>query len=41
MRFAARELGFTWVPRHRTGGQADGKRPAGAGAVPSGVRADR
>ena len=37
MRFAAGELGFTWVPRHRTGGQADaGRRPAGAGA-----RADR
>ena len=37
MRFAASELGFTWVPRHRTGGQADaGRRPAGAGA-----RADR
>ena len=33
MRFAAGELGFTWVPRHRTGGQADaGRRPAGAGA---------
>jgi AcrR family transcriptional regulator len=28
MRFAARELGFTWVPRHRSGGQADGKPPA-------------
>jgi AcrR family transcriptional regulator len=37
MRFAAGELGFTWVPRHRTGAQADaGRRPAGAGA-----RADR
>jgi AcrR family transcriptional regulator len=37
MRFAAGELGFTWVPRHRTGGQADaGRRPAGAG-----VRAGR
>jgi AcrR family transcriptional regulator len=41
MRFAARELGFTWVPRHRTGGQADGKPPAGAAAVPGGARADR
>jgi AcrR family transcriptional regulator len=28
MRFAARELGFTWVPRHRVGGQRSaGKRP--------------
>ena len=27
MRFAAGELGFTWVPRHRAGGQA-GRRPA-------------
>ena len=41
MRFAAGELGFTWVPRHRTGGQADGRRPAGAGAVRNGARADR
>jgi AcrR family transcriptional regulator len=33
MRFAAGELGFTWVPRHRAGEQADaGRRPAGAGA---------
>jgi len=40
MRFAAGELGFTWVPRHRTGRQAD-KRPAGAGAARSGVGADR
>jgi AcrR family transcriptional regulator len=42
MRFAAGELGFTWVPRHRAGGQADaGRRPAGAGAVRNGARADR
>jgi AcrR family transcriptional regulator len=42
MRFAAGELGFTWVPRHRTGGEADaGRRPAGAGAVRNGARADR
>jgi AcrR family transcriptional regulator len=42
MRFAAGELGFTWVPRHRTGGQADaGRRPAGAGAARNGARADR
>jgi AcrR family transcriptional regulator len=42
MRFAAGELGFTWVPRHRPGGQAEaGRRPAGAGAVRSGARADR
>jgi hypothetical protein len=40
MRFAARELGFTWVRRHRTGEQANGKRPAGAAAVPA-ARADR
>jgi hypothetical protein len=33
MRFAASELGFTWVPRHRVGGQAEaGQRPATAGA---------
>src|SRR5436190_6425909 len=42
MRFAAGELGFTWVPRHRTGGQADaGRRPAGAARVSNGARADR
>jgi AcrR family transcriptional regulator len=45
MRFAASELGFTWVPRHRVGGpeqQADAaKRPAGAGAARNGARADR
>jgi AcrR family transcriptional regulator len=42
MRFAAGELGFTWVPRHRTGGQADaGRRPAGTGAARNGARADR
>jgi AcrR family transcriptional regulator len=42
MRFAAGELGFTWVPRHRTGGQGDaGRRPAGAGAARNGARADR
>jgi AcrR family transcriptional regulator len=41
MRFAASELGFTWFARHRAGGQADGKRPASAAAVPSGARADR
>jgi AcrR family transcriptional regulator len=42
MRFAAGELGFTWVPRHRAGGQADaGRRPAGAGAARNGARADR
>jgi AcrR family transcriptional regulator len=42
MRFAAGELGFTWVPRHRTGGQADaGRRPAGAGVARNGARADR
>ena len=42
MRFAAGELGFTWIPRHRTGGQADaGPRPAGAGAARNGARADR
>ena len=39
MRFAASELGFTWVPRHRSGGQADGKRPASAAAAPNGARA--
>ena len=42
MRFAARELGFTWVPRHRADGQAgDGRRPAAAGAGRNGARADR
>jgi AcrR family transcriptional regulator len=45
MRFAASELGFTWVPLHRPGGpgqQADApKRPAGAGAARNGARADR
>jgi AcrR family transcriptional regulator len=42
MRFAAGELGFTWVPRHRTDGQADaGRRPAAAGAARNGARADR
>jgi AcrR family transcriptional regulator len=41
MRFAASELGFTWVPRHRSGGQADGKRPASAAAAPNGARAGR
>jgi AcrR family transcriptional regulator len=42
MRFAARELGFTWVPRHRADGQADvGRRPAGAGAARNGAKADR
>jgi AcrR family transcriptional regulator len=42
MRFAARELGFAWVPRHRVGGQADGdRRPVGAGAVRNGAKADR
>jgi len=42
MRFAAGELGFTWVPRHRADGQADaGRRPAGAGAARNGARADR
>jgi AcrR family transcriptional regulator len=39
MRFAASELGFTWVPRHQAAGQADGRRPAAA--VPNGARADR
>ena len=42
MRFAARELGFTWVPRHRVGGPADqGRRPVGAARVSNGARADR
>ncbi len=42
MRFAARELGFTWVPRHRADGQADAaRRPAGAGAARNGAKADR
>jgi AcrR family transcriptional regulator len=41
MRFAAGELGFTWVPRHRTGGQAAGRRPAAAGAARNGAGADR
>ena len=41
MRFAASELGFAWVPRHRSGGQADGKRPASAAAAPNGARAGR
>jgi AcrR family transcriptional regulator len=45
MRFAAMELGFTWVRRHRVGepGQQPdtGKSPAGAGAVRSGAKADR
>jgi AcrR family transcriptional regulator len=45
MRFAAMELGFTWVRHHRVGdqgGQPDtGKSPAGAGAVGSGAKADR
>jgi len=42
MRFAAGELGFTWVPRHRAGGQPDaGRRPAGAGAARNGAKADR
>jgi AcrR family transcriptional regulator len=45
MRFAAGELGFAWVPRHRADGpgqQADAvKRPAGAGAAHNGARADR
>ena len=41
MRFAARELGFTWVPRHRTGGEADGKHPAGAAAVTNGATVNR
>ena len=42
MRFAARELGFTWVPRHRADGQADaGRRPAGVAQVGNGARADR
>jgi AcrR family transcriptional regulator len=34
MRFVARELGFTWVPRYRVGGQGGaGVRPGGEGAV--------
>jgi len=41
MRFAASELGFTWVPRHRSCGQADGKRPASAAVAPNGARAGR
>ncbi|HSS89084.1 MAG TPA: TetR family transcriptional regulator C-terminal domain-containing protein [Streptosporangiaceae bacterium] len=42
MRFAAGELGFTWVPRHRAGRQADvGQRLAGVGAVRNGARVDR
>ena len=42
MRFAAGELGFTWVPRHRADGQADaGRRPAGAGAARNGAKVDR
>ena len=42
MRFAARELGFTWVPRHRADGQADAaRRPAGVAQVGNGARADR
>src|SRR5262249_54501399 len=41
MRFAASELGFSWVPRHRTGGEVDGKHPAAAAAAPNGARADR
>ena len=42
MSYAARELGFTWVPRHRVGGQADGdRRPVGAGRVSNGAKADR
>jgi AcrR family transcriptional regulator len=42
MRFAAMELGFSWVRRHRVGEQPDtGKSPAGAGAVRSGAKADR
>jgi len=41
MRFAARELGFTWVPRHRAGGEADGKHPAGAATVTNGATVDR
>jgi AcrR family transcriptional regulator len=39
MRFAASELGFTWIPRHQAARQADGRRPAAA--VPNGARADR
>ena len=42
MRFAAGQLGFTWVPRHRVGGQANGRRsPAGAGGVSNGAKAGR
>jgi AcrR family transcriptional regulator len=45
MRFAAMELGFTWVRHHRVGEQEQrpdtGKSPAGAGAVRSGAKADR
>jgi AcrR family transcriptional regulator len=41
MRFAARELGFTRVPRHRAGGETDGKHPAGAAVVTNGAGADR
>jgi hypothetical protein len=41
MRFAASELGFTWVRRHRAGGEADGKRPAATAAVTNGARVDR
>src|SRR5215467_10086070 len=41
MRFAASELGFTWIPRHRTGGEVDGQPRASAAAVPNGASADR
>ena len=45
MRFAAMELGFTWVRHHRVGEQAQppdtGRSPAGAGAVRNGAKADR
>jgi AcrR family transcriptional regulator len=42
MRFAAMELGFSWVRRHRVGEQPDtGKSPAAAGAVRSVAKADR
>jgi BetI-type transcriptional repressor, C-terminal len=42
MRFAAMELGFSWVRRHRVGEPPDtGKSPAGAGAARGGAKADR
>jgi AcrR family transcriptional regulator len=34
MRFVARELGFTWVPRHRADGKPGDGQPAGERAAP-------